>query len=141
MIDLLVTAVNVAQSIVQLAQRAREVSKKLKNVELQNLMADLMGSVADLKLKLAELSAEKARMVADLSNLRSQQDFRARLSRRGNFYYLGSPLPPGYSEGPYCMACMDTKSTLVTCIRNPTERGMYAKCPECETGYYEGRPT
>ena len=134
------TAIAATQAIIQLAQRAREVGKKLENVELQNLMADLIGSVAELKVQLAELREEKAQMADELSNLRRQQDFRTRVSRRGNFYYLGNPLPAGYSGGPYCMACMDTKSALVTCIQNPNERGMYAQCPECKTGYYEGRP-
>jgi hypothetical protein len=109
-----------------------EIAKRLNHAELQLAVAELKLALADSRSELAEAKEDVVKVRKERDDLAVGLATRKKIVREGNVYKLSNP-PEGYSEGPYCLHCFDTKSLLVTLI---TLKQRHLYCPECKERLY-----
>lgn len=117
--------------IIGAGKKLREVAQRMKDAETQLAIADLLMAMSNLKIQVAELQEESLDLRTQLEAARQTVAIRETLERRKGAYYLKEP-PPGYHEGPYCVACMDQKGILQTVSHGRRPKlGDTWECPAC----------
>ena len=148
--------VSAATSAYSIGKRLFEISAKIKDAEFKNLVADLQVSLAELKMRIAELHEEKLQLKDELRTVRAQLDEakfspkppakpqspaqkgRDAVIARDGMYFLKEPTE-GFSDGPYCTACMDRsgKLSLLRPLSGTWKSFGSHECPVCHANFGE----
>jgi len=94
-------------------KKVSDIAQKLRDVELQGVIIDLSLGIIALKEEMAKLREENLHLQGKINEMEKKTDIRSKLVLRNSAYYLTEPVQ-GYSQGPFCMTCMDEDGLLMS---------------------------
>lgn len=129
-------AISAANAVRQLVARWQN-GKKPPEEEIRQAeqgLSEIVGRLATLTGELALLQANNLELQDRVAKLERAQDIDAKRELAFGKYYVKDG-PPGFAEGPYCVACWaNTKHVPLSLLVN-TIGTHYFKCPGCEATY------